>query len=122
MHHLARPVEVRQVELDHLDARQRRPQCVDAGRVRSIPATDEQRLLVEPEQVTALSRRRRFERRRDRDPEPRHVAGGRAHLGPAQLLPETQHDRAAARDERRVERIDRIEIACNRLAEDDLRA
>ena len=74
-------VEVRQVELDHVDAGKRRAQRGDTRRVRPVAAADQERPLVEPEQVAALGGRRRLERRGDGNPEPRQVVDGCRRLG-----------------------------------------
>ena len=57
--HLAAPVPVREVEGDHVDARERARERGDGGLVRAVADPDEQRPLVEPERVAALDEHRR---------------------------------------------------------------
>ena len=58
MHDLVGAVEVRQVELEHVDVRQRRTERGDACRIRSVAAPDEECPLVEPDRVAAVRRGR----------------------------------------------------------------
>ena len=55
--HSRGPVQVGEVERDHVGARREQdPELLDAGVVRSVAASDEQRGGVEPEHVAALRR------------------------------------------------------------------
>ncbi len=96
--HLARAVQVRQVEGDHLDVRESPPQRLDPGVVRPVAAPDKERALVEPERVAALGERRSLEPRGDRDarPLPRSAAIG-VDFHPTRLLPRPQENGAVGR-------------------------
>ena len=122
MHDFRWAVVVREVELDDLDVGKCRSERIDSGGIRPVTAADEERVLVEPKQVSAFGGRRRRERRRDGNPQPSHVPSTRRGLRPAKLLAGPQDDRTPPRHDHRIERVDRVETACNRLAEDHLGA
>ena len=58
----------------------------------------------------------------DRDSGRRQVVGGRRRLGKPKVLARPEDDRAARRDDRRVEGVDRVEAERDGAAEDDLGA
>ena len=122
MHDLSRAVIVRQVEDDQLDVRKQLAQRLDAGVVRPVAPSDEERLLVEPDRVAAFRERRRVEPPGDRDSCFHEVGGHCLRLGPPLLLAGPKENGAGVRDDGGVVGIDRIGVRLSpTLAEHDLR-
>ena len=67
MQDLAASVPVREVEGDHVDARERAGERVDRRVVRPVADPDEQRSLVEPQRVAALDEHGREQLEHDGD-------------------------------------------------------
>src|SRR6476619_7755743 len=114
---------MREIETEHADLRKRRTQRVDAVVARPVAAPDQQGLLVEPDRVAAVRRRRCIELRDDRHPRTLEVGRDRFYLHEPAFLAWAKDDRAAVGHDRRIEDVDRIGVGANSgLRKNDLGA
>ena len=121
MEYLPGPAEVRKVERDHLDPRQRIRELADALVVRPVAAPDEERALVEPEAVSALGQSRSLKARCDGHARFDEVRAEHLDLASPPLLARPEEHCALVRHERGVVDVDRIRIEPLRgLGDDDL--
>src|SRR5918998_94235 len=102
MENLAGAAEVREVEGDHVDARERLAELPDPRVVRSVAPPDEKRPLVEPQRVAALRGRGLVEAGGDGNARRREVLRERRDLDSARLLARTKEHGAVSAEEGRV--------------------
>ena len=120
VHDLAFAVPVRQVKRNDAETGELSERG-GAGLVRPVAETDEQRSLVEPDQVAALGARGLVEARRHRHARPREIETERFRFAASTRLPGPKQDRAVVCDQRRVVDVDRVGIVLHgRLGQDNL--
>ena len=122
MHDLGRPHPVRQIEGDHLDVGERRPECRDSGRARAVAMADEERVVIEPDRVASLDRCGSGHGRGDRHSGGFEAQADARRLAEAALLARPEKRCATVTDEHRVVDVDRIRVARVVLRDDHLGA
>jgi selenide, water dikinase len=123
VHDLAWAVIVGQVEGHDLDSREKLAERVHARLVRPVAQSDEERALVQPDDVSALGERRGLEPPRDRNARLDEVGCHRIRLPTPPLLARAQEDGAGVGDDGRIVGVDGVGIGpVRRFTENDLGA
>jgi selenide, water dikinase len=118
---LARSVQVRKVEREHVNVGESQPECLDAGFVRPIADADEQRALVEPDRVSSFNGGGRLQAGCEGNAGLDEIGRHRFDLGSPPFFARTQKEHALVGDERRVVDVDRVGAHRDRgLGEDHL--
>ncbi len=122
MHHLGAAVPVGQVVGEHLGVGERPGELLDARSVRAVAASDEERVVVEPERVAAVDRSRRLDSPRDGDACAGEVGLEGARLAEPPVLAGPEEHGTVVADKQRVVRVDGVRVARLAVGDDHLGA